>query len=59
MIVRQGERSLFVANVTTLYGVKTEMPALDHVLRGFWRILVALAADHVAPSLCVATHALQ
>ena len=59
MIVWQSERHLFVADVTTLYGVKTEMPFMDHVLRGFCRILLAFATDHVAPSLCVATHALQ
>ena len=55
MIVRQSERSLFVADVTTLCGVKTEMSVLEHIPHGFWRLLVAFAADHVAPSLCVVT----
>ena len=59
MIVRQSERHLFAADVTTLCGIKTEMPALDHVLRAFWRMFVAFAADHVTPSLCVATHPLH
>ena len=59
MIVRQSERSHFVADVTTLCGVKTKMPVLEHIPHGFWRMLVAFAADHVAPSLYVATHVLQ
>ena len=55
-IIRQSKCSLFVADVgTTLCDVKTEMPVLEHIPRGFWRMLVAFAADHVAPSLCVAT----
>jgi len=60
LIVRQSECHFFVADATTLSGVKTEMPALERVPHGFWRILVvSLQMDDIALSLCVATHALQ
>ena len=59
MNTRQSKRHICVADVATLYRVKTEMPVLGRVLLYFWRMPVAFAADDITPSLCVAMHALH
>ena len=57
-IVWQSSRHLVATDVTTLYGVKTDMPVLERVPSSFCPMPVVFAADNSAPSSCVATAAL-